>query len=125
MLKMTAYTDVQTLRILGTEVPGAQEAVFCYVAENHGEVEGTIFFGARTNCVVLLGAYLKTPGDLPMMDGLLRAGLNFAVNHGMAHYYIPPQLAMLCGCSLEQMQFTIGRDADTMRFFDSVKQCGL
>lgn len=125
MLKMTAHTDVDTIRMLGTGIEGAEDAAFCYVAEDRGLIEGIIFFGARPGTVELTGAYLREAGDSYMLDGLLRAGLNFAITRGMGSYYIPPRFANLCGCSLEAMHYSVDRPADTMRFFDTVKQCSL
>lgn len=121
---MTAYTEPDTIKLLAQGLPRTEGAAFCYVAQSRGITEGMAFFALERESVVLLAAQLESEGDAALLDGLLRAGLAFAQSRGIRSYLFAPECERIAGCSLERMNFTIGRECDIQKFFDTVKQCG-
>lgn len=99
-------------------------AFYLYLAENRGETLAAGLFQVDSDSVQVVYYEGVDPADHFLFDGVLRAGLNYAAEHGIQNGLIPEEFRHTHRELFSQLTYPIHAQFDITNFFQKYKNCG-
>lgn len=124
MLEIKACTDKRQVTAYCRKcgrVPG--EDFYLYLASDGGEALASALFQVLSAEVRVLYYEAADPQDASLMDGVLRAGLNYASRFGIPKGCIPEALRYEHRALFAQLNYPTAQVFDILNFFQKYKNC--
>lgn len=99
------------------------EAFYLYRAEDRGETLAVCLFEVGASEVRVLLYEGADQDDLYLFDGLLRAGLNYASEHGIENGCIPEEFRQRHEALFAKLNYPVQRVFNITNFFSKYKNC--
>jgi hypothetical protein len=124
MLEIKPSTDKKRIaafcRRLG-KLPS--EAFYLYTAENAGETLASCLFEVGGEAVAFLLYDCVDMNDYWLFDGMLRAGFNYAFEHGIVTGIIPEEQRAQYEGLFAKLKYPAAPEFDITNFFKKYKNC--
>jgi hypothetical protein len=124
MLEIKPSTDIKRVagfcRKLG-RVPS--EAYYLYTAENAGKSLASCLFEVGGEAVTFLLYECEDKNDYWLFDGILRAGFNYAFEHGINTGRIPEEQRHKYEGLFAKLNYPAAPEFDITNFFKKYKNC--
>jgi hypothetical protein len=102
-------------------LPG--EAFYLYIAENSGKTIASCLFEVGGDSVAFLLYECEDKDDYWLFDGMLRAGFNYAFEHGISTGCIPEEQRMRYAGLFARLNYPAAPEFDITNFFKKYKNC--
>lgn len=101
------------------------EALYLYLAADGGDVLAAALFEVGGDTVQVVYYESTEPEDFYLFDAVLRAGLNFASEHGLSNGHIPEQFRQKHNALFAKINFPIQPTFGISNFFQKYKNCNI
>lgn len=103
------------------KLPGPE--FYLYQATNRGEQLAAALFEVTSDRVSVLWYQAEDEGDFYLLDAVLRAGLNYAAEHGISTGCLPEEFRQAHSASFAKMNYPAQSVFDITNFFAKYKNC--
>lgn len=99
------------------------EALYMYIAKDGETILGSALFEVCSDSVQVVLYDAEDQEDFFLLDGILRAGLNFAALQGIENGHIPEQLRQEHRNMFQRLNYPIQPVFNITNFFSKYKNC--
>ena len=99
------------------------EAFYLYLAKDGGETLAAGLFEMQPDRVTALHYESTDPQDFFLLDGILRAGLNYASEQGVETGVLPEELRQAHKAAFERLNYPPECEMNIVNFFTKYKNC--
>lgn len=99
-------------------------ALYLYIAEDRGQSLGAALFEIGGDRVRIVYYEAADPADAFLFDGIMRAGLNYASQQGLANGLIPEDFRYTHRELFAKLNYPVQPLFDITNFFSKYKNCG-